>query len=409
MIRRRIGLAIAVGGALSAMTGSAQAAAGDIYIADDGDVQEVIKIDPSTGVQSLFASGGLLADVRDLVVAPNGDLIVADAGEPPFPPRVIRITPDGTQSVIATGPPQGGSRGLAYGPSGDLFLADHGPAEDAPVDGQVLKVTAAGAVSVLASGVNLNDPNGIAVGADEDALVAESGPTGTGVGNPADGKVVRVDTNTGAQTLITAGLLNPTGLALVPGGSAYVTDNGQLADGFDGLLNRVDPRTGAATAIAVGGNLNNPQQLEMDAAGFAVVADAGDDLGSATLDGSVFKVDPKTGGQVLVAAGILLNTPRGIAIEPPKCGGKLATMVGTPDKDKFKGSSFNDVIHAGRGNDKINGRGGNDVICGSNGKDKLGGGGGKDRLVGGKDDDKLSGGKGKDVFKGGKGDDKITQ
>jgi Tol biopolymer transport system component len=79
-----------------------------------------------------------------------------------------------------------------------------------------------------------------------------------------------------------------------------------------------------------------------------------------------------------------------------KCGGKTATIEGTPGKDKLKGTSGNDVIAAGDGNDKVKGGKGNDLICGGKGKDKLNGGPGKDKLKGGPDKDKCSGGGGKD-------------
>lgn len=93
----------------------------------------------------------------------------------------------------------------------------------------------------------------------------------------------------------------------------------------------------------------------------------------------------------------------------PRCRGKFATIIGTAGRDKFKGTSANDVILGLEGKDKLSGRKGNDVICGGDGKDRIRGGKGKDRLLGEKGSDDLHGGDGKDVLKGGKGRDDERQ
>jgi len=89
-----------------------------------------------------------------------------------------------------------------------------------------------------------------------------------------------------------------------------------------------------------------------------------------------------------------------------RCGGKVATIVGTEGKDVLRGTPGPDVIAGLGGNDTLKGRGGNDVICGGPGNDKLSGGAGKDRLFGEAGKDKLNGGAGKDRCVGGPGKDK---
>jgi predicted GH43/DUF377 family glycosyl hydrolase len=91
----------------------------------------------------------------------------------------------------------------------------------------------------------------------------------------------------------------------------------------------------------------------------------------------------------------------------PRCGGKVATIVGTPGPDYIKGTRRADVIAALRGNDVVKGLGRADVVCGGAGKDRLAGGARADRLFGNAGRDYLAGGKGRpDLCHGGKGIDR---
>ena len=88
------------------------------------------------------------------------------------------------------------------------------------------------------------------------------------------------------------------------------------------------------------------------------------------------------------------------------CQGKPVSLLGTPGKDKLKGTAKADVIAAGDGNDTVSAKGGKDRVCGGKGNDKLKGGGGNDRLNGEKGNDDLNAGGGKgDRCKGGPGKD----
>lgn len=84
----------------------------------------------------------------------------------------------------------------------------------------------------------------------------------------------------------------------------------------------------------------------------------------------------------------------------PQCNGLDATIIGTEDNDKIRGTSSNDVIVGLGGNDKIQGKGGNDIICGGEGDDKLYGNQGNDILIGGSGNDKIHGGNGFDTCDG---------
>jgi Ca2+-binding RTX toxin-like protein len=93
-----------------------------------------------------------------------------------------------------------------------------------------------------------------------------------------------------------------------------------------------------------------------------------------------------------------------------RCGGRAATLVGTPGKDKLVGTPEKDVIVGLGGKDRLKGKGKKDRLCGGGAKDKLAGGGANDLLKGGKKADKLNGGAGKnDKCVGGAGEDKARK
>lgn len=101
----------------------------------------------------------------------------------------------------------------------------------------------------------------------------------------------------------------------------------------------------------------------------------------------------------------------------PSCGGKAATIVGTPDNDVITGTDRRDVIAALGGDDEVNSLGGKDAICGKSGNDMLKGksdddlvkgGGGRDTGKGGSGDDVIRGGAKRDRLRGGSGDDLLA-
>src|SRR4051812_29226973 len=102
-----------------------------------------------------------------------------------------------------------------------------------------------------------------------------------------------------------------------------------------------------------------------------------------------------------LALGALLFAPVAQS-SAATCGGKHATIVGTPGNDVIVGKKASDVIYGGGGNDRISGGpNGNDTICGGPGDDNLRGKNGFDSLYGGGGDDKLYGESGTDRLGGG--------
>ncbi len=118
-------------------------------------------------------------------------------------------------------------------------------------------------------------------------------------------RIVRVDPNTGAQTLISeggvfTGAYDPYGIAIAANGDLIVT-------GFQSGITRVNPYTGVQTTISSAGLLagTSPEGIAVAANGQLFVAAPGS---------GVIRVDPVTGNQTLISSADLLGN--GIAIAP---------------------------------------------------------------------------------------------
>jgi Ca2+-binding RTX toxin-like protein len=96
-----------------------------------------------------------------------------------------------------------------------------------------------------------------------------------------------------------------------------------------------------------------------------------------------------------------------VAQAAPRCFGKKATLVGTGDRDKMKGTPKRDVIVGLGGGDQIVGRAGDDLICGGGGHDAIRGKAGNDRISGGPSGDFMVGQAGNDELIGSGGGDAI--
>jgi hypothetical protein len=109
----------------------------------------------------------------------------------------------------------------------------------------------------------------------------------------------------------------------------------------------------------------------------------------------------------LLALLALVTVAATTSAASPRCGGQVATIVGTAEGETLVGTAGNDVIVARGGDDIIRGGGGQDVICGDGGSDRIYGQAGKDRLFGKTGGDQLYGGAGADLLAGQAGDDRL--
>lgn len=122
---------------------------------------------------------------------------------------------------------------------------------------------------------------------------------------------------------------------------------------------------------------------------------------------------------LLLGAALVLaeSHASGAGATTHRCGGRVATIVGTPEEAVIRGTAHADVIWAGPGNHEVLGLGGSDVICAGPGEDVISGGPGNDVIYGGSGhdiiygdagNDTVHGGRGSDVIFGGRGDDILT-
>src|SRR5262249_2388462 len=152
----------------------------------------------------VVSSGGRFVDPNTLLVAPNGDLLIADINDV-NPGMIIRVNPmTGAQTLVS---------------SGGFFA----------------------------------NPNYLALEATGNLVVADSDAFPLSGCNTGCGAVIRVDPVTGAQTVVSSGgfFVNPVGIALEADGNILVGDPDALGGG--GAIIRVNPATGAQTVISSGG------------------------------------------------------------------------------------------------------------------------------------------------------------
>jgi len=88
------------------------------------------------------------------------------------------------------------------------------------------------------------------------------------------------------------------------------------------------------------------------------------------------------------------------SVKPVRCGGRIATIVGTDAGEKIKGTKKKDVIATLGGDDKVITKGGRDRVCAGEGDDFIKAGGGRDRIDAGRGTDRCDGGGGRDRAKG---------
>ena len=364
-------LAVAAAGALWTMTaGEAAAKPGDVWVADLG---AVLRVDPAGQVHKV-AGGPPLVSPSGLAFAPDGALLVADEGAD----KVFRVTREGEVSEFASGKPLDFPFGIDVSPSGTAFVAD---AQGPRVNGLILKLEGGKAVP-FSSGAPFSDFT----------YGLEIAPSGTLFAADAEAGVLRINGSTGSAGVLSAlpPLVDPAGLARAPDGTLYVTDYT-----FNGVI-RVS-RFGRTTPVVSSPLLSRTFDADVLPSGKLVVANVPELDGTGV--GALYRVDPESGAvQLLAKKGIAF--PYGVAVEPPSCGGRSATLPGTNLENAFAGSPFADVAALLRGDDRFNGMGGRDVVCGGAGNDRLVGGKGPDRLIGGKGRDICIGGPGPEKYKG---------
>jgi sugar lactone lactonase YvrE len=364
--------------------GAASASPGDVLIADraagPGSSGAVLRLDPRSGQVSTVAAGGALHDPSDLAFGPDGELYVSDERAA----VVHRLDPaSGALEVISSGGKLSRPNGLVFAPEGRLYVADPG------------------ALLGLGNVFRINPRSGARMDLDLDSLLSRP----SGIGIEPRGTVAIADLGLGAVSppriaelhsgpwgdrvaTLAAGppLSAPLGIASAADGSVLVADGG-------GALLVVRPDGGVQTLAS---GLGAPADVAVNPSGAPLVLDSAGDRVLAVSAGRAESL----------AAGAPLESPAGIAVEPPRCGGRIATVIGTGGRDRLEATRFGDVVAALGGRDEIKGFNGDDLICGGPGNDRINGGKGTDRLLGGPGRDRLNGSAGTDRLHAGGGRDR---
>ena len=332
---------------------------GDVFVGlNSGGQVQVQPNGTSTGKQRLVGSGSPYDQNGGGDFASDGTLYVSDYGAGGILKANLK---DKTAKVVASGSPFNSVSDVEYSPDGFLYASDFGERAIYRINPKTKHV------STLTHDGLLTDAT----------YTITVGPSGNIYTVDQNGHVVRVNPENRHQKLISS---DPDvgaayGIAVSVDGESIYT----LADEPNGVT-RIDPsKPAASNAMPLGMSLfTSPYDLAWDLKGNLL---GSDDNGN---DSSVIRINPKTGQQRhLYSGGPQLNSTEGITVEPPTCGGKTATLYGTPKDDHIKASPYRDVIAGLGGDDKIDGAGGKDIICGNGGKDKLIGSGGRDHLIGG--------------------------
>lgn len=457
-------------GGLDAVTGVAQQSDGRIVaavtstVADSFTSSVVRLLNPGGGLDPAFGSGAgfvqptLLPDeyFSALVLQPDERIVVAGDGDASvgFDMTVARLLGGGALDTAYGGGlgwsrldfpaiPGGGAvdeaSAVALQPDGRIVVAGDTTAGQAsrrdiavarllnpqggldssfgPAANGSLRIDMGG--QSIASAVAVQPDGGIVVAGSttlsghDNATLVRLLPAGTP--DPSFSDDGRITTSAGGDDEFAALAIQADG-KIVAAGSTGPTDGPR-----DMLVMRFQPNGQADTTFGGGGrvvvdlggsDVANALALQPDGR-IVLVGDtsAGSgDLAVARLEG-----DPPAGpGGVGVGGGGAAGGGAGgggaggsPSTGVPRCAGKPATIIGTPGRDRLKGTRKADVIVGLGGDDVIAGLGGDDIICGGPGADALTGGAGADRLLGQGGADAITGGAGADILTGGRGSDRL--
>jgi DNA-binding beta-propeller fold protein YncE len=226
----------------------------------------IIRVDPLTGVQSLVSSGGEFYDPAGIAVAPNGQLYVVDNRAPDNDGAVIKVDPQtGEQRLVTVRSDLPGFDkldlpfGIAIESDGDLIVSNRVSGDQIPSNcqplGKVVRVDRlTGLQQELANSGSIAWPLGVAVAPDGGILVPNE--------CPQSGGIIRVNPLTGNQVEITPNgdqdvLETPERIAFDPAGGLLVSDF-NLGPDRDGGIVRVDPQSGGQTLVRAGDLFNHP-------------------------------------------------------------------------------------------------------------------------------------------------------
>ena len=219
----------APGLALAAWCGAATLHSGDIVLARSAPDPRtlIVLLDPATLDTTFVSYGPIVTASTGVAVDRLGRILVAD-----WYSGIVQVdATTGAQSVLASTAQLGGiPGGLCVDREGHLFVSVRGAAPG------VVRVTPDGsAVTPVTSGDHISYPGGLTIGPDGALYVTEAGlPDDNGgvlYGIRGHGSILRVDAETGSQTLVAADslFLGPFDIAFVSADKVWSLQGGYVA------------------------------------------------------------------------------------------------------------------------------------------------------------------------------------
>jgi len=226
------------------------------------------------------AGTGCEPDCPDATPAPPPP----DAPAPPPPPPFTNgaSTLAGTSEAGSNDGDRGIGRfddpvNVVRGPDGRTYVADFN-------NGLIRVIDDSGAVTTLVSRTGFQHPFGLAFGPDG-FLYVTTDDSDTGQHSTETGTIWRVDVTTGHVTVIARDLGRPRGLAVLPDGRFFLSDNEHH------VVSVLEPRTGAVSIIAgqrdtpgyddssgIAARFNRPYGVAVLPSGKVAVADYGNNV-----------------------------------------------------------------------------------------------------------------------------------
>jgi hypothetical protein len=262
----------------------------------------LVRVNPTTGAQTMISSGGLLNDPVGVAVDGAGRILVADFNSGGGG-ALIRVDPlTGAQSLATAAPLSGQPRGVAIAPSGMIYVSCD--------NGKIVAVNpVSGAQTTVSAGPPLLVPEQMAFDGSGKLVVADAqagGPTPDGPG----GAVIGVDVTSGTESLLNTNPLHlAIGVAVEPSGAVLVSDFPGPPSSLPARVSRLDRASGTLTPLSTGGALVRPGQMTIDEDGRLLVVDQ-----AAYGSGGVIAIDRLTGAQSAVSSGGFFSHPSGVAV-----------------------------------------------------------------------------------------------
>lgn len=387
------------------------------FLFSDTNHNRIRKVDAAGMVSTVYGDGSstTLSSPHGIAVASDG-FFVADAGNH----RIVKVDGSGAGTVVAGTGHSGFSgddgaatsaelyapRDVSVAPNGDLLIADWGNCRIRKVTMSTHTISTVAGIGcsgtdqegVAATAGYISLPRAVAALPGGGFLIADSGNSRVRkVG--ADGIITTV-AGTGTQGFGGDGGAAASAKLAIPSGLSVLPDGGYLiADTFNHRIRKVDA---SGTITTVAGSSATPGFGGDGGAATTALLNAPRDV-TVTADGGFLVADTENNRLRTIAGPDPVIPVPATPVTPTSCVGKHATIIGTAGADVLVGTAKQDVVSLGAGDDVFKGKAGNDIVCGGDGNDAVTGGAGNDKLIGDAGNDVLKGGLGTDKCDGGTG------